>query len=184
MAFAQNIYHIRYLKREISFEVSTFGGLLLFFFLGGGDRYFWDLLTPVTFIATFRSLLLLRGRYFLNFKVNIQWGLGFAGSLPDPLGQLLQQQDDQYVWKTCSSHCMVFAFDTVLDISSCWHVKITLDSNTHDRMYKPVNSLVHSRASSIFTKEVIWLERKESDTFLCNYCKFAHLILIKITKGT
>ena len=96
--------------------------------------------------------------------VNIQeWGLEFAGSLPNPLGQLLQQQDDQYVKDLFQS--LAFAFDTAADSSSCWHVEITHDSNTHDRMYKPDNSLVHSRASSIFTKIVICLERKESDTY-------------------
>ena len=58
---ACHIYHFRYflLKREITFEVATFGGSL-----NSGGRYFRDLLTPVKFycyfqrVATFGGLLL------------------------------------------------------------------------------------------------------------------------------
>ena len=64
----------------------------------GGSLEFAINTCDIIFISTFGGLLLLRGHYFLNFMVNIQeWGLRFAGSLPSPLGQLLQQQDDQYV---------------------------------------------------------------------------------------
>ena len=42
------------LKREITFEVTTFGGSL-----NSGCRYFRDLLTPVKFYSYFR-----KGRYF------------------------------------------------------------------------------------------------------------------------
>ena len=55
-AFVQDIYHtLCFAKREISFEVSTFGGSLFW-----GDRYFRDLLTPVTynFIASFEGSLI------------------------------------------------------------------------------------------------------------------------------
>ena len=39
-------------KREVSFEVSTFGGSLF-----QGDRYFLDLLTPVTLHRYFRGVV-------------------------------------------------------------------------------------------------------------------------------
>ena len=55
------IYHFRYflLKREITFEVATFGGSLF-----SGGHYFRDFLTPVKFyryirrVATFEGSLL------------------------------------------------------------------------------------------------------------------------------
>ena len=52
-AFVQDIYQtLCFAKREISFEVSTFGGLLFW-----GDRHFRDLLTPVTFYRFFRGIV-------------------------------------------------------------------------------------------------------------------------------
>ena len=182
MAFGQNIYHICCFlqKRELVLR-----GLFLegryFQGWGGGGHYFRDLLfTPVTFycsvrrFATFERSLLseLYGKY-LGMRTGFakpSWPTAPAAGWSVCVKDLLQS--------------LAFAFDTVVDSSSCWHVEITHDSNTHDRMYKPDNSLVHSRASSIFTKEVICLERKESNICTCNYCKFAHFILMKITKGT
>ena len=56
MAFVQDIYPLFLAKNEFSFEVATFGGSL---FPGGrgGGRYFWDLLTPVTFCCYFRGVI-------------------------------------------------------------------------------------------------------------------------------
>ena len=53
------IYQFRYflLKREITFEVASFRGLLL-----SEDQYFWK-------VATFGGSLLSGGRYFRNFTV-------------------------------------------------------------------------------------------------------------------
>ena len=52
-AFVQDIYHtLRFAKSEISFKISTFGGSWFW-----GDRYFRDLLTPVTFYHFFRGVV-------------------------------------------------------------------------------------------------------------------------------
>ena len=51
MAVVQDIYPLLLAKREISFELPTFAGSL--FSGGGGDGYFWDLLTSVTFYRYF-----------------------------------------------------------------------------------------------------------------------------------
>ena len=54
MAFVQDILHpLFFVKREIRFVVSTFGGSLF-----SGDCYFQDLQTPVTFSSY---------RYFRRF---------------------------------------------------------------------------------------------------------------------
>ena len=67
-------YLLFFAKREISFEVSTFGGSLfiyLFIFFwgggGGGNRYFRDLLTPVTFYRYFRRFATFDGRWVATF---------------------------------------------------------------------------------------------------------------------
>ena len=52
MAFVQDIYPLFLAKNEISFEVASFGGSLF-----SRDRYFWDLLTPVTFYHYFRRVV-------------------------------------------------------------------------------------------------------------------------------
>ena len=49
MAVVQDIYPLLLAKREISFELPTFAGSLF----SGGDGYFWDLLTSVTFYRYF-----------------------------------------------------------------------------------------------------------------------------------
>ena len=73
VAFLQDIYLIRsffffcFEKREISFEVSSFGGSLLLLFFGGGGGGVANL----GFANTCDILLLLSGvRYFRNFTVS------------------------------------------------------------------------------------------------------------------